>query len=117
MIAIKKGTIKYVLVHWKIFVHLLLRTKHFGVNNNWWEKRGGFMGLPLWKVILRIILIYPLIHEYWAIRFRATHNKFLSEESCDLLGWNMDNSPGFFNVIAMNNPLFLLKWLFRKENK
>ncbi len=117
MIAIKKGTFKYACANWKIFTHLLLRTRHFGVNNKWWYHEPGLMGLPLHKIILRIVLIYPLIKEYYCIRFRAVHNKFIPIEETNLLGWNHKNTPAFFTVLSMSSPIFFIRWLFRKRKK
>ena len=40
-------TIKYYYKYWKIGVHLIFRTYHFGVNNKWWEKFPSKFGLPI----------------------------------------------------------------------
>ena len=46
----------YYKKHWKLAVHLILRTKRFGMNNEWWGPYPGSMifGDPLWKVILGV---------------------------------------------------------------
>lgn len=32
---------------WKLFAHLLFRTYHFGVNNEWWVSWPSRFGLPI----------------------------------------------------------------------
>ena len=70
--------------HWKMGVHLLLRTKRFGVNNLWWNKWDSMFGYPTWKILLRIILIYPLVREYRFIKVRCTGVHFLPADINDM---------------------------------
>lgn len=104
---------KYILGNWKLVIHLLLRTKRFGVNNRWWSDFDGHMGLPLHKVILRIIKVYPIIYEYYCLKFRAVHNYFLSSDELDRLGWDHKNIPGAFTLLAMRNPIVMFKFLIK----
>lgn len=62
---------RWVLSHWKIGVHLILRTKRFGVDNRWWSQFDSMFGYPLWRVVGRVILIYPLIREYRRVKART----------------------------------------------
>lgn len=43
---INEKSLKYYKKNWKIFLHLLLRTKRFGVNNEWWNHYDSIFGLP-----------------------------------------------------------------------
>ena len=61
---INKEAIKYYKKNWKMFLHLLLRTKRFGVNNKWWNDYDSIFGLSTCKIIWRIITIKPLIIEW-----------------------------------------------------
>ncbi len=76
---------RWMQAHWKMGVHLLLRTKRFGVNNSWWNNWDSMFGYPLWKILLRIALIYPLVLEYRFIKRRCTRVFFLPADINDML--------------------------------
>lgn len=61
---------KFVFAHWKVGVHLLFRTRHFGVNNEWWSKGRSVMGLPLYRQIINAALIFPLLKNYRMMKIR-----------------------------------------------
>jgi hypothetical protein len=82
-----KKSITYYYKNWKLFTHLLLRTKKFGVNNQWWNKYDSIFGLPTMKIIWRIITIRPLIIEWTKIKFRVVACHFISDEQKQLIGW------------------------------
>lgn len=73
---------------WKLFFHLLFRTKHFGVNNLWWSDFPSIFGWPWWKILFALVTIRPLIYTYREIKFRAKACKFVSKETLEVLGWN-----------------------------
>lgn len=84
---INKESIKYYKENWKIFIHLLLRTKRFGVNNKWWNDYDSIFGLPVNKIICRIIKVTPLITEWKKIKFRAVSCHFMTDEEKKMVGW------------------------------
>ena len=86
MLLYKK--ICFALAHWRIGVHLVLRTRHFGVNNLWWEGRfQSVLGKPLWKILLRMVLVYPLVRDYRFVRVRMTAMGMIHpDESAVLFG-------------------------------
>ncbi|MBF0377196.1 MAG: hypothetical protein HQK72_06910 [Desulfamplus sp.] len=43
MLKIKKNII-YFIENWKMVIHLLFKTKRFGVNNNLWSERDSLFG-------------------------------------------------------------------------
>jgi len=75
---------EYIRKNWKLGIHLLLRTKRFGVNNERWSSFDSIFGLSFWKK-LKSVLIYPLIDNYKQMKFRAGVCHFLSDESYELL--------------------------------
>jgi len=78
----------YVKYNWKLVVHLLLRTKRFGVNNQWWSSFGdSIFGWPTRRIIISIIKVRPIIENYKMIKFRAAGCHFLSENTVKKLGW------------------------------
>ena len=76
---------RWILGNWKIGCHLLLRTKRFGVNNRTWSQFDSMFGLPLWKVVLRVVTVYPLLRECRAIKARTVGVHFLTDKTCFLL--------------------------------
>jgi hypothetical protein len=76
---VNKKAITYYSQNWKLFLHLLLRTKRFGVNNKWWNDFDSIFGLPFWKIIWRVITIRPLFSEWYKIKFRITECYFISD--------------------------------------
>lgn len=82
-----KESIKYYKQNWKMFIHLLFRTKRFGVNNKWWNNFDSIFGLSTIKIIWRIITIKPLITEWKMIKFRAVACHFLTDEEKKLIRW------------------------------
>ncbi len=78
----------YLYKHWKLGVHLLVGTRYFGVNNQWWSNFPSFIfGEPFWRVVLNIVTIYPMCCRYRAMKYRATVLGFLHPDIVRLLGW------------------------------
>jgi len=82
-----KFRINYFLKNWKLCLHLLLRTKRFGVNNEWWSSFDSIFGWPIWKIIRGILLIRPIIDNYKSMKFRARIG-FINLETLKKLGWD-----------------------------
>lgn len=65
-----KSLICYFCANWKLLVHLLFRTYHFGTNNEWWSEHRSLFGLPLAKR-------FNIIRNFRLARFRATACHFI----------------------------------------
>lgn len=81
----KKEYFQLVRSNWKLTSHLILRTKHFGVNNQRWSKFDSMFGWPWWKIVWSVITIKPLLDNYRSMRFRAEACKFVSRETAEIL--------------------------------
>ena len=79
--------LKFFKEHWKEGVHLLFRTKRFGVNNKWRSDFDSIFGWSTEKIIWSIIKVRPIIENYRMMKFRATVCHFLTEETNKKLGW------------------------------
>lgn len=77
--------IKYIFKHWKLGYHILVRTKRFGVNNRRWENFDALYGMPIWKQLVQIITIFPLIRNYKRMKVRAIYLGFLHPDTVRLL--------------------------------
>lgn len=66
-----KVRVRFFLANWKLGVHLIFRTKHFGVNNKWWFRYESIMGWPLWKIIWSVVTIKGLVGNLKGVQRRA----------------------------------------------
>ncbi len=53
--------IKYFFNNWKMLIHLLFGTFHFGVNNDLWNYHHSLYGYSKWKILIRIISNYKMM--------------------------------------------------------
>lgn len=58
--------------NWKLIIHLLLLTKHFGVNNEWWNKQQPAHNTSTLKMLWKIIRIKPIIQQYHWLKHKET---------------------------------------------
>lgn len=83
-----KYKLEYFFKNWRLCIHLLLKTRRFGVNGEWWSSFPSFyFGNPLWKIIINILMIYPIIYNYRAMRYRARLG-FVHPSTLKKLGWD-----------------------------
>ena len=79
---------KWICRHWKLIVHLLLKTNRFGVNNQWASNFDSIMGgWTNWQRIFAILMVKPVWKNYQYAKLRATACGFLTREECELMGW------------------------------
>lgn len=71
--------IKYFKQHWKLGIHLVLRTKRFGVNNDLWVKFDSIFGCSFWR---KLSLLNPkkFKENLLMIHYRALICYFLTDE-------------------------------------
>jgi hypothetical protein len=81
-----KNRIVYFKENWKQCVHILLRTSHFGVNNEWWLSFPSLFGWLLWKIIWSLITICPMIRNYREIKIRASLG-LIHPHTAEKIGW------------------------------
>lgn len=78
--------VKYFRDHWKLGVHLVFRTKRFGVNNKWWSTYDAMFGWSHWKKFYSLILIRPFTENIKFMKLRAgTMAHFLIDEDYKLV--------------------------------
>ena len=79
--------VKYFIENWKIGIHLLLRTKRFGVNNQWWSDWDSLWGNSFGKILWDIVSVKGILRNYRGMKFRAEHCHFMSDEEKVMIGW------------------------------
>ena len=71
--------------NWKIGVHLVFRTKRFGVNNERWSTFDSMFGVSILQRLWDIVRIRPILRNYEMMKFRAQWVLFLTPEQCEIL--------------------------------
>ncbi len=66
----KYSRYRYLQAHWKLAVHIIFRTRHFGVNNKLYSKRAVPYGQNLARIILNTLLGFPLWRAFKLMRWR-----------------------------------------------
>lgn len=84
--------LKFISRHWKMVVHFLLRTKRFGVNNEWWFDGDSMWGKSFMGKIRHVMRIRPVFNEYKNMKFRATACYFMNDEQLEIMGWKHEKN-------------------------
>ena len=72
--------------YWKLGVHLVLRTKRFGVNNRWWSDFDSMWGWPWWWIVLAVVTVRPIVDNYRGVKLRAgTMAHMLTDEEYNVV--------------------------------
>ena len=79
-------TIKFFYDHWKEGIHLLFKTKRFGVNNEWWSSFDSMYGLSNIRKLGSILKVKPIIFNYRMMRLRSDCG-FLPQDVKQKIGW------------------------------
>lgn len=82
-----KYKLEYFFKNWRLCIHLLLRTKRFGVNGEKWSSFPSIFGQPTWKIILSVLTIRPIIFNYKMMKYRAGLG-FVHPDTLKKLGWD-----------------------------
>ncbi len=82
-----KYRIKFLRENWKLCIHLLLKTRRFGMNNKRWSSFPSCFGDSLWKIAINMIRMYPIARNYKLVKIRATKLGALHPDTVEKLGW------------------------------
>ena len=82
-----KAKLTYIKANWKLGVHLTLRTKRFGVNNKWWCSFDSIFGIRNRRIILNILLVWPVYQSYKFMKIRAVGCCLMAPEERKMMGW------------------------------
>jgi len=63
--------IRYFIANWKLILHLLFRTKRFGVNNEWWSEFDSIFGWSNKEKLKAALKIKPIIRNYRMMYVRS----------------------------------------------
>lgn len=66
-----KKRIEFGIKYWKLAIHLIFKTKHFGVNNLWWAQQPSSIGWHWYQILWGAILIVPIYRNYQSLKVRS----------------------------------------------
>ena len=78
--------VKYARQYWKLAVHLIFKTKHFGVNNLWWSSQPSSIGWHWYQILFGILTVLPIWRNYQSLKVRSCLG-WLPESECLALGF------------------------------
>lgn len=82
-----KTKLRYFLKYWKLAIHLVFKTQHFGVNNNWWMSQPSSIGWPWYQILWGILTVMPIVRNYQSLKVRASLG-WIPQADCDALGFS-----------------------------
>lgn len=59
------------LAYWKLAVHLVFKTKHFGVNNRWWQAQPSPIGWHWYQILFGTLCVLPILRNYQSLKVRS----------------------------------------------
>ena len=63
--------VAFVFTQWKFIIHLLFKTRFFGVNNQWRSTEPSMLSWTVRQRLVNSLLIIPIVRNYQAMRFRS----------------------------------------------
>lgn len=78
--------IAYGLKYWRLSIHLIFKTKHFGVNNLWWASQPSAIGWHWYQIVWGTLTIVPIVRNYQSLKVRSCLG-WLPEAECLALGF------------------------------
>ena len=81
-----KVKLGFYLKYWKLGMHLVLKTKHFGVNNRWWVKQPSAIGWEWYQILWGVLTIMPIVRNYQSLKVRACLG-WMPQADCEALGF------------------------------
>lgn len=78
--------IRYGVKYWRLAIHLILKTKHFGVNNRWWQKQPSAIGWHWHQIVWGILTIRPIMRNIQSLKVRSCIG-WMPQAECKALGF------------------------------
>lgn len=79
--------IAFMRQYWRLAVHLILKTKHFGVNNQWWSSHPSPVGWSCGQRLWGIVTLLPILRNYQSMMVRSCLG-WIPGDDADALGFS-----------------------------
>ncbi len=84
-----KTRILFMRQYWKLAIHLICKTKHFGVNNQWWSSHPSPIGWNCAQRAWGVLTIMPIWRNYQSMKVRSCLG-WLPSDDCEALGFSQE---------------------------
>ena len=74
--------IQFMIRHWRLVVHLLLKTQKFGVNNQWIAKHPSALAWSFQERVIGILKVTPILNNYRCLVMRS-YSGWISKNQAD----------------------------------
>ncbi|BBN59467.1 hypothetical protein [Hydrogenovibrio marinus] len=82
-----KAQLTFGLKYWRLAIHLIFKTKHFGVNNLWWARQPSAIGWHWYEICWGILTVMPIWRNYQSLRVRSCLG-WIPQADCEALGYD-----------------------------
>ncbi len=81
-----KTRFSYGLKYWRLAIHLIFKTKHFGVNNQWWAKHPSVIGWDWYQTLWGVLTVMPIVRNYQSMKVRSCIG-WVPQSECEAMGF------------------------------
>lgn len=85
----QKKQLEFGKQYWKLAIHLICKTKHFGVNNEWWSKHPSPVGWSCRKRLWGMLTVMPIVRNYQSLKVRSCLG-WIPGNDADALGYSQE---------------------------
>ncbi|MDR9497540.1 MAG: hypothetical protein RI556_00020 [Hydrogenovibrio sp.] len=72
--------------YWRLAIHLIFKTKHFGVNNRWWVTQPSPIGWHGLQRLWAIVTVVPIWRNYQSMKVRSCLG-WVPQADCEAMGF------------------------------
>ncbi len=76
---------RFALRHWRLAIHLIFKTRHFGVNNRWWVSQPSSIGWHPWQILWGVLTVMPIVRNWQSMKVRSCIG-WMPHDECKALG-------------------------------
>jgi len=81
-----KVKMQFAKKYWRLAIHLIFKTKHFGVNNLWWSNQPSSIGWHWYQIVFGVLTVMPILRNYQSLKVRSCLG-WIPHEDCVKLGY------------------------------
>lgn len=86
---VQKKQLFFARYYWKLAIHLVFKTRYFGVNNQWWSAHPSAIGWRCSQRLWAMLTVMPIVRNYQSLKVRSCLG-WIPGEDADALGFSQD---------------------------
>ncbi|WP_198401062.1 hypothetical protein [Thiomicrospira microaerophila] len=75
---------QYGMKYWRLAIHLIFKTKRFGVNNQWWARQPSPIGWEWYQIVWGVLSVMPIVRNYQSMKVRSCIG-WMPQAECEAL--------------------------------